>query len=160
MDAIKHILVPTDCSELSKKAVEYAITLAKSLKAKITLFTVNNETIRMCVNEYSYVPDKIFQRMLKDNADFQEKQLSDFWNQFDSLGVEVKLVQWDGNPFHEIICFAKSSDVDIIVMGTHGRTGIQHILMGSVAEKVIRYSPIPVLTVKDKDHPYKPLTHD
>jgi nucleotide-binding universal stress UspA family protein len=160
MNLIKHILVPTDCSDLSRKAVEYAITLAKSLNAKITLFTVSNETVRMCVSEYSYVPEEIFQRVLKDHAKSQEKQLSNFWSQFDHMGVEVNLVRWDGDPFHQIICFAKNSDVDIIVMGTHGRTGIQHILMGSVAEKVIRYSPFPVLTVKDKDHPYKPLTHD
>jgi len=158
MNLIKHILVPTDCSDLSKKAVEYAITLAKSLNAKITLLTVNRERVPMCLNGHGYIPKEVYERMLKESAESQEKELDDYWNQFDDLGVEVKLVRWEGDPFHQIICFAKTSDVDIIVMGTHGRTGIQHVLMGSVAEKVVRYSPYPVLTVKDKDHPFSPLT--
>ena len=60
-----------------------------------------------------------------------------------------------GLPFMEIIKAAKEQKADMIVMGTHGRTGLEHVLMGSVAEKVVRRAPCPVLTVKHPDHEFK-----
>ena len=62
-----------------------------------------------------------------------------------------------GEPFTHILKYAKETDMDLIIMGTHGRTGIQHVLLGSVAEKVVRYSPIPVITVKHSKYSYLPL---
>ena len=69
-----------------------------------------------------------------------------------TLRVETALVA--GNPFLEIIRYAKANDVDLIVMGTHGRGAIAHILLGSVAEKVVRKSPCPVLTVRQAQHEF------
>ena len=60
----------------------------------------------------------------------------------------------EGTPFYEIIQFAKENDIDLIVMGTHGHTGLAHLLMGSVAEKVVRKAPCPVLTVRHPEHEF------
>jgi nucleotide-binding universal stress UspA family protein len=60
----------------------------------------------------------------------------------------------EGTPFYEIIQFAKEKDIDLIVMGTHGHTGLVHVLMGSVTEKVVRKSPCPVLTVRHPEHEF------
>jgi universal stress protein A len=66
--------------------------------------------------------------------------------------IEADLTVEYGDPFDEIMRYAKSNKNDIIVMGTHGRTGLMHVLMGSVAEKAVRYSPIPVVTVKHESY--------
>jgi nucleotide-binding universal stress UspA family protein len=60
----------------------------------------------------------------------------------------------EGTPYHEIIAFANEKDVDLIIMGTHGRGGLAHLLLGSVAEKVVRKAPCPVLTVRDPEHEF------
>ena len=60
----------------------------------------------------------------------------------------------EGSPFYEIIRYAKEQDVDLIIMGTHGRGGLVHVLLGSVAEKVVRKSPCPVLTVRHPEHEF------
>jgi nucleotide-binding universal stress UspA family protein len=60
----------------------------------------------------------------------------------------------EGNPFQEIVQFARDRDVDLIVMGTHGRSGLVHVLMGSVTEKVVRKAPCPVLTVRHPEHEF------
>jgi nucleotide-binding universal stress UspA family protein len=67
-------------------------------------------------------------------------------------GADIDSVLLSGNPYAEIIKLAKKEEVDLIVMATHGRTAIEHLLMGSVAEKVLRKSPCPVLTVKKTGH--------
>jgi len=70
------------------------------------------------------------------------------------LRLRVELVMEQGSPFLEIIRYAKDHDIDLIVMGTHGRGPIAHMLMGSVAEKVVRRAPCPVLTVKHPEHKF------
>ena len=75
----------------------------------------------------------------------------------DSAWAEGKLVvraTAQGTPFLEIIRYAKEKDIDMIVMGTHGRSGLVHMLMGSVAEKVVRKAPCPVLTVRPEGHKF------
>jgi nucleotide-binding universal stress UspA family protein len=73
----------------------------------------------------------------------------------DDMNVEALVVQ--GIPFVEIISTAKRNDVDMIVLGSHGRTGISHMMMGSVSEKVVRKAPCPVLTVRKSDHKFTTL---
>ena len=84
-----------------------------------------------------------------------KKQLND---RVTSLKSKVDTISGNvvvGIPFMEIIHAAKELNSDMIIMGTHGRTGLQHVLMGSVAEKVVRRAPCPVLTVKHPDHEFK-----
>jgi nucleotide-binding universal stress UspA family protein len=69
-------------------------------------------------------------------------------------GLHVRREVREGTPFYEIIRFAREGDVDLIVMGTHGHTGLTHVLLGSVTEKVVRKAPCPVLTVRHPEHEF------
>ncbi len=77
-----------------------------------------------------------------------------------NLVEEIELVILEGNPYKEILSFAVENNIGLIVVASHGRTGFSHLLMGSVAEKIVRYSPIPVLTVKPSEVSSSFLTRD
>ena len=158
MVEIKNILVPTDCSELSQKALQYAISLAKTFKAKMTLLYVTDYTSIVGI-ESRYIPDELFQKLLEEKKKSDEKQLEDFWRYNNDSDIKAELIILNGDTYSQIIKFAKQVNIDIIIMGTHGRTGFQHVLMGSVAEKVVRYSPYPVLTVKSEGYQFKAADH-
>jgi nucleotide-binding universal stress UspA family protein len=158
MVEIKNILVPTDCSELSQKALQYAISLAKTFKAKMTLLYVTDDISAMGI-EAGYLPDQVIQKMFDEKKKSDEKQLEDFWSHNNKSDVKAELKILNGDTYSQIVKFAKKVNIDIIIMGTHGRTGFQHILMGSVAEKVVRYSPYPVLTVKSEGYQFKSADH-
>lgn len=83
------------------------------------------------------------------------QDLQTFADKYDNDQITIALEIAEGKPFIEIIKAAKNYDVDLIVMGTHGRTGLQHMLIGSVAEKVVRKAPCPVLTVKHPDYEFE-----
>ena len=158
MVEIKNILVPTDCSELSQKALLYAISLAETFKAKMTLLYVADYT-SVAGMDSRYIPDEVFQKLLDEKKKSDEKQLEDFWRHNNNSDVKAELKILNGDTYSQIVKFAKQVNIDIIIMGTHGRTGLQHILMGSVAEKVVRYSPYPVLTVKSEGYQFKSVDH-
>jgi nucleotide-binding universal stress UspA family protein len=123
MKVIQKILIPTDCSEASLAGVEYATSMAESYGAQIVLLYVSDHPKEKAARELQQLAAKRLPR-------------------------ETLQVVRRGDPSKEIVRFATSEGIDIIIMATHGRTGISHVLMGSVAEKVVRYSPVPVLTVK------------
>ena len=150
---IKKILCPTDFSENSEHALKYALTLATLSQAELQLFHVVEPIMYPQSTEFfEPVLDEV-ELMMKMEAAFQ-KQLED---QVAALKQEYpktsgKLVT--GNTFLEIIRVARDEDMDMIVMGTHGRTGLAHVLIGSVAERVVREAPCPVLTVKHPGHEF------
>ena len=150
---IKKILCPTDFSENSKHALKYALALATLSQADLQLFhVVEPITYPQSTEFFEPVLDEV-ELMMKMEAAFQQ-QLED---QVTTLKAEYpkisgKLVT--GNTFLEIIQAARDDDVDMIVMGTHGRTGLAHVLIGSVAERVVREAPCPVLTVKHPAHEF------
>jgi len=150
---IKKILCPTDFSENSKHALKYALALATLSQADLQLFhVVEPITYPQSTEFFEPVLDEV-ELMMKMEAAFQQ-QLED---QVTTLKAEYpkisgKLVT--GNTFLEIIQAARDGDVDMIVMGTHGRTGLAHVLIGSVAERVVREAPCPVLTVKHPEHEF------
>ena len=149
---LKKILCPTDFSENSEHALKYALALATLSQAELHLFhVVEPITYPQSTELFEPVLDEV-ELMMKMEAAYQ-KQLED---QVIALKEEYpkitgKLV--NGNTFLEIIKAARD-DVDMIVMGTHGRTGLAHVLIGSVAEKVVREAPCPVLTVKHPGHEF------
>jgi len=150
---IQKILCPTDFSENSEHALKYALTLATLSQADLQLFhVVEPITYPQSTEFFEPVLDEV-ELMMKMEAAYQ-KQLED---QVIALKEEYpkitgKLVS--GNTFLEIIQVARDDDVDMIVMGTHGRTGLAHVLIGSVAERVVREAPCPVLTVKHPEHEF------
>ena len=147
MTSIKKILVPTDFSELSLKAVDHAVEFAKQLGAELHL-------LHVCpLLMYALAPDVVpddpnFERNLK--AKLAEK-LEKTAEGLRARGVAVRTLLVTGNPTHEIADMAAQQGFDLIVIGTHGRTGLARFALGSVAERTVRVSSVPVLTVRVLD---------
>jgi universal stress protein A len=144
---IKKILCPVDFSEISAKALEYAVFLAAAHQAEIVLLHVIDGPQGLNQHHILLItPQEIAQNLEKPARD----ELSDL---ADGIGEKAKIekVVRHGKAFVEITREAREKDVDMIVMGSHGRTGIPHMLIGSTAEKVVRKAPCPVLLTTDKN---------
>lgn len=149
---IKNILFPTDFSQGARAALDYALSLAHDYKARLILLYVIQD---ISIAEW-YIPSSI------SAADLIEDMQKGAWKEMDKWAAEasskvkdVEKIVTRGVPFVEIIKTAKDRNVDIIVIGTHGRTGIDHMLFGSTAEKVVRKSHCPVLTVRVAGREFK-----
>ena len=143
MFKVKNILLPTDFSKISLTAAEYAVELAKEYKAKLHLLNVLEKTPPiLAIRSLDLSREKIIESIDAD----AKSQLTECTKKVKKFGdVEIISVIRKGVDYEEIIKYSKEKKIDIIVIATHGRTGILHTLLGSVAEKVIRYSKIPVL---------------
>ncbi|GIK20847.1 MAG: universal stress protein [Ignavibacteriota bacterium] len=143
MFKIKNILLPTDFSKTSLTASEYAVNLAKQYGAKLHVLHVLEKTPPiLAIRSLDLSRDKIIKSI---NADAQA-HLDECVKKIKKHGdFEITSVIRKGIDYEEIIKYTQEKKIDIIVIATHGRTGILHTLLGSVAEKVIRYSKIPVL---------------
>lgn len=152
MFKIKNILLPTDFSKISLSAAEYALELAHQYDAKIYLLHVLDKAPPiLAIRSLDLSKEKILESIEKDAEISLQECLAKIKPIKD---VEILPVIRKGVDYEEIINFAKEKKTDIIVIATHGRTGILHTLLGSVAEKVVRYSKTPVLVItpasKDK----------
>lgn len=148
MTAIKHILVPTDFSDTASRAVEYAKTLADAMGASVHLLHVLQDPFATAGFE-AYVPPPEYWENIKAHARAKlERVLAAA--EWEKLKVSMSLAQ--GFPANEIVQCARERGIDLIVMGTHGRGPLTRFLLGSVADKVVRKAPCPVLTV----HPPEP----
>jgi nucleotide-binding universal stress UspA family protein len=144
--AIQHILVPTDFSEYADYALDYAVELAKSFQARVTVLYVYYLP-SIALGEVSpAVIDETLEAMETNAQQQAQKALARVLN----AGLQGDSVIVEGAPFQMIIDTAKEKAVDLIVMGTHGRTGLTHVLMGSVAERVVRMAPCPVLVTRGR----------
>lgn len=144
---IKNILCPVDHSDCSKEALKYAVSFAIKDNSKLYLLhVIDIRAFDEGINAMTpQIPDDETLAQLKTKLlDCIPEEMRD------DMNVEALVVQ--GIPFVEIISTAKRNDVDMIVLGSHGRTGISHMMMGSVSEKVVRKAPCPVLTVRKSDH--------
>ncbi len=154
---INTILIPTDCSELSKDALKIGIDFSKKFEAKLLLLYVGTNVPAIPYEEYGNLPSEVANNLLETSGQQHIRELENFWNSLYDSSIDIKLVVLTGDPFTEIITYAKECKIDLIIMGTHGRTGIKHVFMGSVAEKVVRYSPYPVLTIKHSNMEFEEL---
>jgi len=141
MIALKNILVPHDFSDTSDAAMQYAVALARTFGARLQVLHVGEKAQLDMPAAFPLkldlsLEDAIREHLLKIMAtrDFRELKPE----------FEVRT----GTPYLEIVRCAKDRNVDLIVMGTHGRGFVAHAVMGSVAEKVVRHAPCPVLTVR------------
>jgi universal stress protein A len=141
---IRKILVPTDFSKLSMVALEYAQILLELQTPEIYLLHVLDKSAMRKEEKKKKRSEKNFAAAEKDAM----KQLSNIAGQYFTETNLVTMAVRIGDPSREIVKLAQEEKVDVIIISTHGRTGIAHVLMGSVAEKVVRYSPFPVLSVK------------
>ncbi|KAB2881281.1 universal stress protein [bacterium] len=151
MVTIKNIVVPTDFSEAASHALDYALSLAKTFQAKIYLMHVF-EPIVYYSDAPMGMPDLIeLEQNVRGVAEqslqsILDKQIKEHETEFGAIPVETILAQ--GKPFIEIIQTAKEKNADLIVLSTHGRSALEHILLGSVTEKVVRKAHCPVLTIR------------
>ena len=140
----QHFLVPVDFSNYSASALDYAIDLAKKLGARITLVHVIHAMPLGVPEAGVALPVSYWQEIETEVSQMLEEQRK----RIQHAGLRGETVVAHGVPFQEIIKVAKAKNADLIIMGTHGRTGISHILLGSVTEKVLRLAPCPVLVTR------------
>jgi nucleotide-binding universal stress UspA family protein len=143
---IKTILVPTDFSEHAEHAFQWAVGLAASWNAKIMLFHAAPLFSHIGYPESMYLVD--FAKLETDLIADAERRLGELAAKKGANGVTVATRAVLGEPVWEICQAAESEHADLIVMGSHGRTGLAHVLLGSVAERVARHAPCPVLIAR------------
>ena len=152
MISLKRILVPTDFSEPSMIAVRYAKELARTFNASLQILHVMEDPNFAGWTVHGYSPT--LPGVLKEIENHASDSLNEIFTQTELQELHVELIKKWGVPFVEIIRHAKTQETDLIVMGTHGRGAIKHILLGSVAERVVRKANCPVMTVRHPEHEF------
>ncbi|MFO0951803.1 MAG: universal stress protein [Isosphaeraceae bacterium] len=147
MIEIRSILAPTDFSKHSELAVRYACGLAEKLGAKLYLLHVLSEVVPVGPDPMlaPVMPPEFYKETEAASKEALMKLLDPAWGK--PTAVETA-VRW-GSPVDVVVDHAATHGVDLIVIATHGRTGLSHMLLGSVAERMIREAPCPVLTIRD-----------
>jgi nucleotide-binding universal stress UspA family protein len=149
MVAFRQIVVPTDFSEHSLRALDYAIEIAEKFGARLKIVYVIEPLLQAADVTWTSVD---FEQLNLAHKESAEKQIAQLVEERVPNSLQVQTYTLFGKPFVEIVKLAKAENADLIVMATHGRGVISHILMGSNAEKVVRKAPCPVLTVKHPKH--------
>jgi nucleotide-binding universal stress UspA family protein len=150
---LSRILVPTDFSDNAKSALQYGAALAEKFASEIHLLHVYQDATASFVPEpgFAFAPPDNFMQELREGAINSLAVLA----KSDVLkGRKVVTLVRQGPPFVEIVRYAREELIDLIVISTHGRTGLKHVLIGSVAEQVVRKAGCPVLTVRPKGHQF------
>jgi nucleotide-binding universal stress UspA family protein len=137
----QHFLGPTDFSADADYALEYAMTLAGQLQAKLTLLHVIEPLVVGSVESMPYL-------FLQDLEDKITQAMAPYHARVTAAGLACDSSIVHGVPFQVIIETARTAHVNLIIMGTYGRTGLRHVLLGSVAERVVQLAPCPVLVVR------------
>ncbi len=145
MFQIKTIIVPTDFSSASLQALSYATEFAKVHEAGILLLHTMEPPVYPVVFGVAPV---VAPTLESDLLDLCEQNLEKIRAEHIDAAIKVETVVREGPPFLEIVRCAKERSADLIVIATHGHTGLKHVLLGSTAEKVVREAPCPVLTVR------------
>lgn len=143
------ILVPTDGSNVAELAVEHALELAETYGATVhALFVVDTDAMELALSpEQADRLDEDDLEELDDIEEFADRATRTVADRADERGIDVVERVVGGNPHQSIADYAAEHGVDLIVMGSHGRSGIRRALLGSVTERVLRTTTIPVLVV-------------
>lgn len=142
-DVYDRILVPTDGGDHSSAAAEQALDIADTYDARVhAVHVIDTDTSWLTVSK-TEVRDAI--RDIKQNT--SEHVFRDIEAAATDAGIELTTSILEGRPDERILAYVDDNDIDLVVMGTHGRTGIEHRLIGSVTERVVRAAVVPVLTV-------------
>jgi len=148
---LRRILVPIDFSENSKKALRYAQPFAEQFRAEIILLHVVEPMIRP--EGYMIVPAAMESRRVA-RMDEREVRLGSLRHREIGEGIKGDTIVQMGEPYKEIINMAKARKAHLIIIATHGYTGVKHMLVGSTAERVVRQAPCPVLVVREKENEF------
>ena len=152
MLTLKTVLVPTDFSDASESALRYGKAMAEKFGAALHVVHVMEDLLAHAWAAEVYVSSM---PQLRDEIEKESRlRLGALLTDGERKAFRAETALLAGNPFLEIVRYAKAQNIDLIVMGTHGRGPIAHMLLGSVAEKVVRKSPCPVLTVREAQHEF------
>lgn len=146
---LKRILLPVDFSECSRKATTYAASLARQFNAEVLLLHV--------IEIAPHPPEMLILESETLNAKLRTEtnRLLSEWRQEIPERISTRVLLRNGTaPYREIVQAAHENNADLIVLGTHGRTGLAHLLIGSTAERVVRHAPCPVLVVREREHDF------
>ena len=148
MKLYRRVLHPTDFSKASRRAFDHAVALAKRERAELLLLHVMTPPAPFVGN--GYVSPKTYEDLEAAALHSAESQMKTALAKAKKAGGRVTAILSEGVPFEQIVRTAKSKRADLIVIGTHGRTGFSRLFLGSVAERVIQLAPCPVLTVRSR----------
>ena len=150
---LERILFPSDFSELSLHALGFARSLAETYSAELHVIHVVDEACQywMAVGPNTLPVGPPVEELVAAAREACEKLVAEHLGDT-TLHIETEVLT--GRPFMEIIRYARDEHFDLIVLGTHGRSGLKHALLGSVAEKVVRKSHCPVLTIRHPEHDF------
>lgn len=146
---IERILVPVDFSECSRKALRYAVPFAKQFGASLTLLFVTQ--VNYAVGEFGVVDAPLMEGQVREAA---EQAMDKLINEEIGGAVPATKQTRIGRPASEIAAAAKELNTDLIIISTHGHTGLKHVFLGSVTENVARVAPCPVLVVREEEHEF------
>jgi len=153
MIRLKNVLVPTDFGEASETALTYGRDLARTFGATLHVLHVHDDVFSSALGVEGSVPDFSEAQRRAEASARQRLEASVGDDDRRELGARAILVT-SPNPAKTTVSYAMEANIDLIVMGTHGRGAMAHLLMGSVAEKVVRLAPCPVLTVRHPEHEF------
>lgn len=146
---LDRLLCPVDYSHYAGAGLDYALGMARSLGAELRLLHVTEPALMPACSDYGLAG---LGTPIEELEDLARQEMEAMVEQCRAEYDRVSGVVRSGAPFVEIIRYAREWPADLVVISTHGRTGLGHMLIGSVAEKVVRKSPCPVLTVRHADH--------
>jgi nucleotide-binding universal stress UspA family protein len=142
---LRRIVCPTDFSPCAAAAVDYAAGLARACNAKLLLLHVVPEFDQYVLASPDAVvalPELMESTRRRANAELEKLRRG-------LAGIEVRTEIREGSVHESILAATKQADADLIVLGTHGRTGLKHFVLGSIAGRIVRLAPVPVLTVRE-----------
>ncbi len=148
---LKKIVVPQDFSEYSLHALKYAVTLAGLFGSELIVIHVVEPIVYPADFSFGQVSIPAMEEEIRKHS---EEQLNDLIAKEIPGDIRTTSVIRVGKPFIEIVEISKSENADLIVISSHGRTGMDHVLFGSTADKVVRKAPCPVLTVRPHEHEF------
>jgi universal stress protein A len=148
---LKKVLVPTDFSEGARQALRYGMSFAKEYGAELLLLhVVENLTVGYASDLFPVPMAEVFQEI----SGYAKTELAKLGDEARARGLTVKEQVAQGKPSAEIIRFASEQEIDVIVLGTHGKGMLDQALFGSTTERVVRRAPCPVLTVRKPEHEF------
>ncbi|MFC2075047.1 universal stress protein [Bdellovibrionota bacterium] len=158
MERVKKILVPTDFSAATKDVLDFVIEVAKPFQSEVTLLHVTETSDPYAEPPMFYSDREFFETQASSLKEEIEALLNKYKDILEKEGIEnVKLDFITGNPFVEIVKYTEKLDCDLVAIGSHGQTDLEHVFLGSVAEQVVRNATCPVVTIKKRGFKFKPV---
>ena len=142
---LQSVLVPTDFSQSSDEALRYALAFAKQFHAEVMLLHVTEVPPGTAEGGIAITPG-----MIEEMNRRAAERLSALSSGVQPRGVPIRTLVRTGAPYHEIVEAARDEDADMIILSTHGRTGLKRLFLGSTAERVVRHAPCPVIVLREK----------